>query len=60
MDKSESDSVVNAVYSDSTGVITGKCPHCGDYVLRKLRQTNKLEGHSGRELSRLTIGINQR
>ena len=35
MDKPESeDSVVNAVYSDSTGVITGKCPYCGDYVQR--------------------------
>lgn len=29
-------------------------------VLRKLRQTNQLEGHTGRELSRLTLGINQR
>ena len=40
MDKSESDSVVvNAVYSDSTGVITGKCPHCGAHMRLRERKT---------------------
>ncbi|MEQ2554859.1 hypothetical protein [Lachnospira intestinalis] len=50
MDKPESeDSVVNAVYSDSTGVITGKCPHCGDYVQRVWNL--KCCGNCGRPIS---------